>query len=30
MPKAAAALDAARLILPLGSIAGELATLVKR
>ena len=30
MPKAAAALDAARLILPLGSIAGELAALVKR
>lgn len=30
MPKAAAALDAARLILPLGSIAGELTSLVKR
>ncbi|HEY2000546.1 chemotaxis response regulator protein-glutamate methylesterase [Paraburkholderia sp.] len=30
MPKAAAALDAARLILPLGSIAGELTTIIKR
>lgn len=30
MPKAAAALDAARLILPLGSIADELAAIVKR
>ena len=30
MPKAAAALDAARLILPLSSIADELATVVKR